>query len=138
MDYDQLKIASYKYWDLFLHENQCYLGRVFIQLREDEGVEDFLAIQGTVREEFFLVGDGVKAALKNLFTPDKINYAALSNTSPKIHVHVVPRYREPRHFCGILFDDTRWGTNFAPYDRSFVIEKSVLFNIRDALKEQLK
>jgi len=27
MDYEKLKIKSYKYWDLYLHENQCYLGR---------------------------------------------------------------------------------------------------------------
>ena len=26
MDYEKLKIKSFKYWDLYLHENQCYLG----------------------------------------------------------------------------------------------------------------
>ncbi len=25
MDYEKLKIKSYKHWDLYLHENQCYL-----------------------------------------------------------------------------------------------------------------
>ena len=53
MDYEQLKIKSYKYWDLYLHENQCYLGRVFLLLREDAGVEDFLSIQGRVEKNFF-------------------------------------------------------------------------------------
>jgi len=33
-----------------------------------------------VRDEFFLIGEEVKAALKTLFQPDKMNYAALSNT----------------------------------------------------------
>ena len=41
MDYDLLKIKSYKYWAVYLNENQCYLGRAFILLKEDEGVEYF-------------------------------------------------------------------------------------------------
>lgn len=136
MDYDQLKIKSYKYWDVYLHENQCYLGRVFVLLKDDSGVEDFLAIDGEVREEFFLIGEKVKIALKTLFKPDKMNYAALSNTSKKIHVHFVPRYKEAREFNGVVFNDQRWGKNYAPYD-SFVLEESILFKIRDALKEHL-
>jgi len=137
VDYDQLKIKSYKYWDVYLHENQCYLGRVFVQLKEDEGVKDFLDIKGEVRDEFFQIGEEVKRALDILFKPDKMNYAALSNTSPKIHVHVVPRYQEDRQFSGQVFKDQRWGQNFAPYDRNFALEESVLFKIRDALKDHL-
>jgi diadenosine tetraphosphate (Ap4A) HIT family hydrolase len=137
MDYEKLKIKSYKYWDLYLHENQCYLGRVFVQLKDEKGVEDFLDIQGQVREEFFQIGQNVKKALKTLFKPDKMNYAALSNTSPVIHMHIIPRYKETREFNGVTFKDTRWGQNYAPYDRSFVIEESTLFKIRDALKGHL-
>jgi len=138
MDYDLLKIKSYKYWDLYLHENQCYLGRVFLLLREDAGVEDFLSICGEMREEFFEIGEEVKSALKTLFQPDRMNYAALSNTSPKIHVHLVPRYKEPREFDGIHFHDTRWGKNYAPYDKSFVLSEEHLFHIRDAIASELE
>lgn len=140
MDYNQLKIKSYKYWELFLHENQCYLGRVFVLLKDEsaKNVEDFLAINEEVREEFFMIGDKVKSALKILFQPDRMNYAALSNTSPKIHVHLVPRYKESREFAGTTFVDIRWGKNYAPYDKSFVTEIQILLKIRDALKEQLE
>lgn len=137
MNYDLLKVKSYKYWDVYLHENQCYLGRVFILLKEDQGVEDFMAIEKETRDEFFFIGEQIKKALKELFKPDKMNYAALSNTSEKIHIHVVPRYKDSRKFEGIVFNDTRWGKNYAPYDRSFVIEESLLFKIRDAIKEKL-
>lgn len=137
MDYEKLKIKSYKYWDLYLHENQCYLGRTFVQLKDESGIEDFMDIKGEVREEFFQIGQHVKQALKTLFKPDKMNYAALSNTSPVIHVHIIPRYKDTREFNGITFKDTRWEQNYAPYDRSFVVEESTLFEIRDALKGQL-
>ena len=137
VDYELLKIKSYRHWDLYLHENQCYLGRTFVQLKEEEGVDDFLAIDGEVRDEFFLIGQEMKAALKILFKPDKMNYAALSNTSSVIHVHIVPRYKESREFAGLIFKDARWGQNYAPYDKSFVIDQDVLFQIRDAIKEQI-
>lgn len=137
MDYEQLKIKSYQYWDLYLHENQCYLGRVFVQLKDEKGIEDFLDIQGEMREEFFLIGSKVKNVLKMLFKPDKMNYAALSNTSPVIHMHIVPRYKDTREFDGVIFKDARWGQNYAPYDRSFVFDEAMLFKIRDALQKQL-
>lgn len=137
MDYSKLKTKAYKYWDLYLHENQCYLGRMFVQLKVDNGIEDFLDITGEVREEFFQIGQRVKKALEILFKPDKMNFAALSNTSPVIHMHIIPRYKEAREFDRISFKDTRWGQNYAPYDRSFVIGESTLFKIRDVLKEQL-
>lgn len=137
MDYENLKIKSYKYWDLYLHENQCYLGRVFVQLKDEKEVDDFLDIQGEVREEFFLIGSKVKNALKMLFKPDKMNYAALSNTSPVIHMHIVPRYKETREFGGAIFKDARWGQNYAPYDRSFVLDESILFKIKYKIKETI-
>lgn len=137
MDYEQLKIKSYQHWDLYLHENQCYLGRTFVLLKEEGSVDDFLSIEGDVREEFFLIGMEVKAALKTLFHPDKMNYAALSNTSPAIHVHIVPRYQDSREFAGVVFKDTRWGSNYAPYDKTSRWDESVLLQIRDAIQEHL-
>jgi len=137
MDLENLKIKSYKYWDLYLSENQCYLGRVMLFLRKDEGVEDFLAIGKEEREEFFQIGARVKAALKTLFKPDRMNYAALSNVSPRIHVHLIPRYKEPREFGGHTFRDPRFGEHYAPYPRDYPLEEKILFSIRDAIKERL-
>ncbi len=137
MDYNLLKIKSYTHWDLYLHENQCYLGCTFVYLKSTDGVDDFLAIKGTVRDEFFIIGEELKSALKQLFNPDKMNYAALSNTCQDIHVHVIPRYKESRTFENTLFHDTRWGKNYAPYDRDFVVPESVLFAIKIALQKEL-
>ncbi len=107
------------------------------QLKGEKRIDDFFDIQGEMREEFFLIGNSIKTALKELFKPDKINYAALSNTSPIIHMHIIPRYKETRDFVGITFKDIRWGQNYAPYERSFVLDESNLFRIRDALKDKL-
>lgn len=137
IDYAQLKIKSYQYWDLYLHENQCYLGRTFLQLKNETGVEDFLAIAPDAQREFFAVGNQLKTALKKLFMPDKMNYAALSNSSPVVHVHLIPRYKESRTFNGMTFTDTRWGKNYAPYDKEFALDVEMLIKIKNILKEEL-
>ena len=111
---------------------------MFALLREDAGVEDFLSIEGEVRDKFFKIGGEIKKALSDLFKPDKMNYAALSNTSPKIHVHLVPRYKDPREFNGCIFEDARYGKNYAPYDKSFQLEMDMLLKIRDALAQKIR
>jgi diadenosine tetraphosphate (Ap4A) HIT family hydrolase len=39
-----------------------------------------------------------EAALRELLAPDKINLASLGNAVPHLHWHVIPRYRDDRHF----------------------------------------
>lgn len=133
ISYAQLKIKSYKYWDVYLHENQCYIGRVFALLKDDSQVSDILELPEEALIELYKIGKDIKATLKKLFQPDMINYAALGNTCSRVHVHFVPRYSTPREFQGMVFQDARWGLNYAPYDRSFILSELVQFRIRDAL-----
>lgn len=39
-----------------------------------------------------------EATLRELLHPDKINLASLGNVAPHLHWHVIPRYRDDRHF----------------------------------------
>ncbi len=83
------------------------------------------------------MGKAIKQALKELFAPDKMNYAALSNVSSTIHVHIIPRYQEPRIFYGLKFVDIRWGQNYAPYDKSCVLDQKTLLVIKESISEVL-
>jgi diadenosine tetraphosphate (Ap4A) HIT family hydrolase len=40
----------------------------------------------------------VEAALRSLMKPEKINLASLGNLTPHLHWHVIPRFRQDRHF----------------------------------------
>jgi diadenosine tetraphosphate (Ap4A) HIT family hydrolase len=40
----------------------------------------------------------VEAAVRETMQPDKMNVASLGNMTPHVHWHVVPRYRDDRHF----------------------------------------
>lgn len=40
----------------------------------------------------------VEQALRECLSPDKINLASLGNVVPHLHWHVIPRFRDDRHF----------------------------------------
>jgi diadenosine tetraphosphate (Ap4A) HIT family hydrolase len=40
----------------------------------------------------------VEAAVRETMKPDKMNLASLGNMTPHVHWHVVPRFKDDRHF----------------------------------------
>lgn len=40
----------------------------------------------------------VETALRALYQPDKINIASFGNMTPHVHWHLIPRWRNDRHF----------------------------------------
>ena len=40
----------------------------------------------------------VEKVVRTLFAPDKVNLASLGNLTPHLHWHVIPRWRDDRHF----------------------------------------
>ncbi len=50
------------------------------------------------RRELFDVVMRVEAVQRRALAPDKINLASLGNQVPHLHWHVVPRWRDDRHF----------------------------------------
>lgn len=50
-----------------------------------------------------------EAALRTLLRPDKVNLASFGNMVPHLHWHVIPRYRDDRHF-----PESVWGAPQRP------------------------
>jgi diadenosine tetraphosphate (Ap4A) HIT family hydrolase len=50
------------------------------------------------RERLMQVVFATEAAVRALLKPDKINLASLGNMVPHLHWHVIPRFRNDRHF----------------------------------------
>lgn len=137
IDFEQLKIREYKHWSLYLNEFQCYLGRVCLVAKRSDAI-DFIEMTHNEREEFFAIAKEVNKALKKLFQPDLMNYAALGNNFNHLHVHLIPRYEKERTFNGISFVDKRWGSNYAPYDREFKLSLKELLVIKQALELSMR
>lgn len=136
MAFDHQKVKTYQNWTLFLHENQCYLGRTYLWANRSDAV-DFIETSQDEQEEFFKIAEQLKRVLDNLFQPCLYNYASLGNISNHLHIHIIPRYSESRNFKGLEFVDKRWGMNYSPYDQSFDIGKNRFLDLKTTLKNSL-
>lgn len=50
------------------------------------------------REGLMRVVFAVEEAVREAMRPDKVNLASLGNMTPHVHWHVIPRFRDDRHF----------------------------------------
>jgi ATP adenylyltransferase len=90
-------VAQLEYGSLFLHRNQCYVGRCLyvsnIHVENYPNI-DYDLFMNLNRELLFLC-----KMMKRTFQPDLINYASLGIVIEHFHYHIIPRYK----------DDPNWG-----------------------------
>ncbi|MFV9474778.1 HIT family protein [Advenella sp. RU8] len=56
----------------------------------------------------------VESIQRHLLSPDKINLAQFGNMVPHLHWHIIPRFRQDRHFPGSTWGNPRFTDNEAP------------------------
>ncbi|MCL4185587.1 MAG: HIT family protein [Burkholderiaceae bacterium] len=67
------------------------------------------------RDELMRVVLAVEVVQRELLSPDKINLASFGNVVPHLHWHVIPRWRDDRHF-----PEPVWGS--AARDREAAVQ----------------
>ncbi|TSC61807.1 MAG: Uncharacterized protein Athens041674_653 [Parcubacteria group bacterium Athens0416_74] len=138
--YTKWILKEYQHWTLLLHDEQRYLGRSYVWLVREGGMQRFSEISDEEAAELRGILREFESALKQLWNPDFMNYAWLANLFHEHgghgHMHLIPRYKEARNFANTEFVDGRWGKNFSPSE-PFEVEEDILVQIRDAMKAHL-
>lgn len=136
-DYEKLKVRSFDHWDLYLHDNQCYLGWLCLFSNPRRTI-DLFDLEDRPLQELTSVVKLARSALDRLFKPDRINYSCLCNVCPSLHVHIIPRYQTDRSYNGVIFRDANWGKNYAPYNKNFKVSDSLLEALRKEIEGGLE
>lgn len=63
-----------------------------------EHVAEMSDLTSSEQRHLYSVVNAVEAALRALLRPDKLNLASLGNLVAHLHWHVIPRWRDDRHF----------------------------------------
>lgn len=127
-------IKKFNYWNVYLNENQSFLGRVYVALSR-HGPESTNELTKDEWDEFKIVLDKLTKAFKSLYTFDLMNYAVLQNKDRHhFHMHLVPRYSSVRTFYGTEFKDESWGKPPFPAPKSQFDEK-LLTKIKEDIKK---
>ncbi len=59
------------------------------------------------QQQFLIESDLVNRALESLFIPDKLNFGALGNMVPQLHVHHIARFKNDLAWPGPLWGNTK-------------------------------
>lgn len=107
------------YWVVILANDQGYLGRCFVTLREHKAALSDLS--HAEWEDFALIVKRLEQACHEVFGAEPFNWAAMMNNAyqtdpvdPHVHWHFRPRYKHPVEILGHTFSDPEFGNH---YDR---------------------
>jgi len=134
-DFSKFLIKEYKYWAIYIHENQGYLGRCVVWCKRDDAL-DLTDATAEEREELFLVLRALNEAATKVFAPDWFNYSFLGNETRHLHGHFIPRYAKPKTFMNVVFEDKLYGHNYKT-DHSLKTPPEVLKAVQEKIKEVL-
>ena len=134
-DFSKNLVKGYKYWEIYVHENQGYLGRCVVWCKRADAL-DLADATPKEQAELFLVLRDLREASKNIFQPDWFNYSFLGNETRHLHGHFIPRYAKPKTFMDVVFVDKLYGHNYKT-DHSFKTSTELLNEVKNKLKSVL-
>jgi diadenosine tetraphosphate (Ap4A) HIT family hydrolase len=70
----------------------------FCRVVLERHVREMTDLDDAERARLMRVVFATERALREELAPDKVNLASLGNAVPHLHWHVIPRYRDDRHF----------------------------------------
>jgi len=133
----QRSILETDRWLVVLGDNQAYLGRAFLQLKEHK--PSLSTLDETDWQEFQSIVRRLEPAYKAAFGAEPINWSCLMNgayrsepANPHVHWHIYPRYKNAPSIDGVEFPDVRFGGFF-----DFQEEKLVSYELLDTIQKRL-
>jgi diadenosine tetraphosphate (Ap4A) HIT family hydrolase len=114
-----LLLRRFRFWRLYLHQKQYYLGRSYAWLVRDGAMQDITDVRAEEwRELFYGILPLYQRVLRSLWEPGLFNYKWLGNEIESHHghghMHIVPRYQKSFEHNGRWWHDERWGKNPDP------------------------
>lgn len=135
-------LKEYEHWTLLLYEKPTpFLGRAVIWLAREGDMQRLSQLEQAELLELQQILKEYEAALAHLWQPDHINYMWLGNFFHEHaghgHMHLFPRYKEPRVFDGTTFVDEKYGAFHFPY-KTPEFSRAQMELVCNALRKELK
>ncbi|NWG86289.1 MAG: HIT family protein [Hydrogenophilaceae bacterium] len=81
---------------IILVDDPAYPG--FCRVILNAHIKEMTDLSSADQQRLMSVVFAVESAVREVMQPDKINLASLGNMVPHLHWHVIPRFREDKHF----------------------------------------
>ena len=84
-----------------------------------------------LRIKLWEVYDIIEIEMKNYYNPAKINMASFGNVLPRVHIHVMARFKDDSHFPNPM-----WGEKLREAELNLPDEKEFYAKVVEALKNR--
>lgn len=135
------EIMMTSHWRVSLSNNQAYLGRAYITLRDHKGLFGELTVEEW--QEFSDIVAKLENAYIKAFDASPISWGSYMDHAyredqpePHIHWHIFPRYKRAVQVNGIDFDDPLYGDLF-DHTKEKVVNDETILKIIDRIKIHL-
>lgn len=131
-----------KHWHISLWENQYYLGRASIEIK-DMNIRHISELSIEHILELFSLIKSYENTLRSIFGTTNFNWACLMNDSYKgknfnnkdpLHFHVYPRYRDRVVFRGEVFVDEVFAHHYDK-NKEKIVSSELLNEIADRIAD---
>jgi diadenosine tetraphosphate (Ap4A) HIT family hydrolase len=111
-EYQKYVAGEYPHWVVLVAQRQYCPGKVILWSRED--VSELYQLSEPAWLELREVLHKVHEVLDTIFQPNLFNECKLGNSTPHLHLHVIPRYdsRRTAFWRDRNYKDEFWGKNF--------------------------
>lgn len=137
---NQIILIEKEYWYITLLDNQYYLGRSIIELKDITKRHISELNEKEILELFYLIKK-YEISLKKSFNTTNFNWTSLMNNSYKensdidpLHIHVYPRYKEKVVFNKEIFKDEVFAHHYDK-DKKKYVDIKFLITLADKILE---
>lgn len=104
------------YWKLYLSEDQAYVGRSYLNLKEHKS--SLAELSAAEWQDYQELVRKIEPAYKLAFAAELLNWSLLMNnasvegSTPHVHWHIRPRHSKPVEINGETFTDELFGYHY--------------------------
>lgn len=136
-EWQKLWVAKIDGWTLSVTGDQHVLGSLILfPPKEIEGSMSSMTAHELA--QFKQIGKLTEQLLKAAFNPDWFNYSQAGNVVKRLHIHLVPRYSQPKEFERYLFTDEGWGHPMKFRKADELPDKDIVFKIVKFLRDKIE
>lgn len=121
---------------IIYEDNELYIEKEsseipWLKIFTKEPYKELGDIPKELRIKLWEVYDIIEIEMKNYYNPAKINMASFGNMLPRVHIHVMARFKDDSHFPNPM-----WGEKLREAELNLPDEKEFYKRVREALDEK--
>ncbi len=104
----------------------------FLRLILNSHIKEMSDLSEANAYQIFKALYNTESIVKKIFAPDKMNLASLGNVVPHVHWHIIPRYKNDKHYPNPIWGEIT-NKDYKPNEVLFHLERRLIYELKHEL-----